>query len=141
VSTKSGQPQIEKSDTEYCILIAEMPDCPNCGFPIDPSHHATCPKCDSTLHASASLGILELDVCHSGESWEEAACKIEQAIDQGIHWGHKGVKIVHGYGSSSGRSVIGPRAIALMRHLAERTGGRFTKDRHNPGASIVWLNR
>ena len=118
-----------------------MPACPHCGFPLDPSTHATCPKCESAVHGSGSLGVLEVDVCHAGERWEEAARKIEQAIERGMRWGHRGVKIVHGHGSSTGRAVIAPRAIALLRHLAETTGGRFTRDRGNPGASIVWLNR
>ncbi len=87
------------------------------------------------------MGMLEVDVAHAGETWEEASRKIEQAIDQGIHWGHKGVKIIHGHGANTGRAVIAPRAIAYLKHLAESTGGRYVRDRHNPGASIVWLNR
>lgn len=115
-------------------------ECSNCGFPLDPSRQQVCPKCENSIAGSASLGVLEADVCHAGENWEEAARKIERAIDQGIQWGHKGVKIIHGHGASTGRAVIAPRAVALMRKLAERTGGRFSKDRQNPGASIVWLN-
>lgn len=118
-----------------------MPECPHCGFPIDPSRQDSCPKCDAAVRGHSGLGLLEVDVVHSGESWEIASDKIHAAIDRALHWGHQGVKIVHGYGSSTGRSVIGPRAVALLRHLAERTGGRFARDRHNPGASIVWLNR
>lgn len=123
------------------MLSTEMPDCPHCGFPLDPSRHSNCPKCDSAIQALGSAGVLEVDVCHAGETWEEAARKIEQAIDRGVHWGYRGVKIVHGHGASTGRAVIAPRAVALMRHLAEMAGGRFAKDRSNPGASIVWLNR
>ena len=116
-------------------------DCPTCGFPLDPSLQEACPKCENNIAGSASMGVLEVDVVHSGETWQEAAGKIERALDQGLQWGHKGVKIIHGHGAKTGHSVIAPRAIALMRHLAERTGGRFSKDRQNPGASIVWLNR
>jgi DNA-nicking Smr family endonuclease len=85
--------------------------------------------------------MLEVDVVHSGEDWEEAARKIEAAVDQAVHRGHKGVKIIHGHGSATGRSALAPRAMTYMRHLAEVTGGRFTRDRNNPGASIIWLNR
>lgn len=116
-------------------------DCPTCGFPIDPSGEKACPKCESSFTASGVFGILEVDVAHSGESWDEAARKIERAIDRGIQWGHKGVKVIHGHGSSTGQAVIAPRAISFMRHLAETTGGRFARDRQNPGASIVWFNR
>ncbi len=118
-----------------------MPDCPICGFPIDPSRHGVCPKCESTGPAQGSLGMLEVDVVHAGESWEDAARKIEQAVDRALHWGHKAVKIVHGHGSTTGRAAIAPRAISLLRHFAETTGGRFARDRQNPGASILWLNR
>lgn len=118
-----------------------MSECPRCGFPVDYDRDDRCPKCESDLRAPGSLGILEVDVCHAGETWEEASRKITAAIDRGVYWGHKGVKIVHGHGSSTGRAVIAPRAMALMRHLAEVTGGRFARDRQNPGASIVWLNR
>lgn len=86
------------------------------------------------------LGVLEVDVAHAGESWEEARLKIERALDQALHWGHKGLKIVHGRGASTGRAVIAPRAISYLRHLAEQHDGRFARDRHNPGASIIWLN-
>lgn len=118
-----------------------MPECPNCGFPIDPERDARCPKCEGTLRTGSAGQLLEVDVAHAGETWEEAAEKIEKAVDQALRWGHRGVKIVHGHGSLTGRSVIAPRAIALLRHLADTTGGRFAKDRHNPGASILWLNR
>jgi hypothetical protein len=118
-----------------------MPDCPHCGFPIDPAAHATCPKCESPTRAAASLGVLEVDVAHDGESWETAKGKIDRAVDQALHWGHAGVKIIHGHGSATGRAVIAPRAIALLRHYADTTGGRFANDRNNPGASLIWFNR
>lgn len=134
-----------RRSTVYGSLLARYGppdmDCPTCGFPLNPSQQEACPKCDNNIAGSASMGVLEVDVVHSGETWQEAAGKIEHALDQGLQWGHKGVKIIHGHGANTGRSIIAPRAIALMRHLAERTGGRFSKDRQNPGASIVWLNR
>ena len=39
-----------------------------------------------------------------------------------------------------GPAIITPQAIALMKCLAEQTGGTFTKDRQNQGASIIWFN-
>ena len=111
-------------------------DCPNCGFPLNPDADDRCPKCEGSLRGSGSLPLLQVDVAHDGESWEEAARKIEEAIDRGVRWGHKGVKIIHGRGA-----VIAPRAAAFMRSIAETIGARYTPDRNNPGASIVWLNR
>lgn len=117
-----------------------MPECPSCGFPVDPAVHNTCPKCDSAVRTSSALGLLEVDVVHAGESWEDASHKIEHAVDHALRWGHKGVKIIHGHGSTTGRAIIAPRAVALIKRLATTTGGRFAKDRQNPGASILWLN-
>lgn len=85
--------------------------------------------------------MLEVDVVHAGESWMQAKEKIERALDHANFRRHKGLKIIHGYGSLSGSSVIAPQAIAYMRHLAEAQEVRFSKDQHNPGASIIWLNR
>ena len=30
--------------------------------------------------------------------------------------------------------------VALMKQLAEQTGGTFTKDRQNQGAHLIWFN-
>ncbi len=78
---------------------------------------------------------------HSGETWMMAKEKIERGLDRAIFHQHKALKVIHGYGSLSGSAVIAPQAIAYMRHLAETHDARFSKDNHNPGASIIWLNR
>lgn len=114
-------------------------ECPSCGYPLD-VRATHCPKCDQSVRAASRLGILEVDVAHAGESWEVAREKIERAVDQAISWGHAGVKIIHGRGAGSGRSVIGPCAVTLMKALAEKTGGTFTVDRNNPGAHLIWFN-
>ena len=85
--------------------------------------------------------MYEVDVAHNGETWEVAQQMIIQALDQAIYGHFKGLKVIHGYGSFSGSSVIAPRAISLMRHLAEQNDARFAKDQNNPGSSIIWLNK
>ncbi len=100
-----------------------------------------CPKCGEALFGKVFQGLLEVDVVHAGETWEEARDKIIEAVDRGIRHGHKGVKIIHGYGASTGSSRIRGRAVGLLRALAERTGGRLAADRGNEGAHILWLNR
>ena len=80
-----------------------------------------------------------VDVAHAGESWEQAHQKIVKAVDRALVGRHKGVKIVHGYGQSTGHSVIRTRAIELLNTLAQRTGGRLKADGNNPGAHILWL--
>jgi len=115
--------------------------CQQCGFPYDPSEQKICPKCQIAGDQFGYLTVLEVDVVHSGESWPIAKEKIERGLDHAIYHHHKGLKIIHGYGSLSGSSVIAPQAIAYMRHLADSHDARFAKDAKNPGASIIWLNR
>ena len=100
-----------------------------------------CPTCGGSLRASQDQPILEADVAHSGESWEVAKQKITKAVDRGLFGRHKGVKIIHGYGRSTGHSVIGRKAVDLLRELVHQTGGRLAQDNGNPGAHILWLNR
>lgn len=118
-----------------------MQECPECGFPLDTFGVLACPKCDGVPVRQTQQGMLEVDVAHAGETWEMARDKIEAALDQAILYRHAGLKIVHGYGSRSGQSIIGPRAVAYLRHLAEEVGGRYAGDRNNRGASLIWLNR
>lgn len=101
-----------------------------------------CPKCGEVLRGRVYQGLLEVDVAHSGETWELARDKIQRAVDRGVLHGHSGVKIIHGYGSAGGgRAVIASRAIPLLRSLAQRMGGRVVQEKGNPGAHILWLNR
>ena len=108
---------------------------------MDPARHVTCPKCGKQVRGTPLLGLLEQDVVHAGEDWETASRKIEDAVDRALRWGHAGVKVVHGHGATTGRSLIAPRAIALMKALRDRHGGIFTRDKNNPGAHIIWFNR
>ena len=118
-----------------------MRECPECGFPIDRFGGDHCPKCDGLAPREVRQGMLEVDVAHAGETWEHAREKIVAALDEAIYYRHAGLKIVHGYGSRTGQSIIGPRATAFLRHLAEEVGARYAGDRNNRGASIIWLNR
>jgi len=115
--------------------------CRECGFPYDPARESLCPKCGSGMDHFGFAPALEIDVVHAGETWLEAKRKIEHGLDRAIWGHHKGLKVIHGYGSLSGVSVIAPQAITYMRHLAELHDGRFAKDQKNPGVSIIWLNQ
>ena len=116
-------------------------ECPSCGFPLARGRDTVCPKCEAPIQGGNLLPLLEVDVVHGGETWSTAREKITAAVDRAILWGHAGVKIIHGHGATTGRSVIAPQAITLMRALAEHTGGTFAKDKQNPGASLIWFNR
>ena len=118
-----------------------MRECAECGFPLETFGVAQCPKCDGVTLGRVGRGILEVDVAHAGETWEDARDKIREALEQALNGGYRGLKIVHGYGSTTGRSVIGPRATAYLRHLGEEVEGRYAADRRNQGASVIWLSR
>ncbi|MEO0415502.1 MAG: hypothetical protein AAF226_11180 [Verrucomicrobiota bacterium] len=123
-----------------------MEECLGCGFPLAAMGVADCPKCDHsvvTMRADGLRnGILEVDIAHGGETWEQAKEKMERAFDRALFNRHSALKVVHGYGSTTGgHSVIAPRAIAYLRYMATYHGGRYARDRANPGASLVWLNR
>jgi len=81
-----------------------------------------------------------MDVAHSGETLEVALRKITAAVDRGLRDGHRGVKIIHGYGARSGRSVIRDHAIKLLRELAKKLPARVVQDSDNPGAHILWFH-
>lgn len=118
-----------------------MRECGECGFPLERFGVVRCPKCDGVTAGRIGRGILEVDVAHSGETWEEAREKILSAFDQAREGGYRGLKIIHGYGSTTGQAVIAPRATAYLRHLAEQVEGRYTGDRRNQGASVLWFSR
>jgi hypothetical protein len=119
---------------------SQTPTCPNCEIPVQPLRDLECPKCGEPIRGRTLLGLLEVDVAHASETWDEALEKLMRALDQGLQNGHRGVKIIHGYGASTGRSVIREQAVRLMKSLALRHGGKLVQDRNNPGAHILWLD-
>jgi hypothetical protein len=118
-----------------------MIECPHCEFPLDPGRASTCPKCGESVLGTVSRGLLEIDVAHAGETWDVAREKIVKAMNEALLNGHSGLKIIHGWGSSTGLSVLSGLAVTLLRGFATRYGGRLSPDRQNPGAHILWLNR
>ena len=119
-----------------------MAKCLQCDFPVDLEDTRWCPKCGSEVRRRRSGELLEIDICHSGESWEIAKDKIDRAVDTAFDRNFDGIRVVHGYGSTTGgRSVIAPQAVRYLRLVAEEEGGKYAKDLRNPGVSLVWLNR
>lgn len=116
-----------------------MADCLKCGFPLAQASH--CPKCGARRDVERQGGVHEIDVAHNGETWDVAESMIIHGLSVAIENHCKALRVIHGYGASSGISIIAPRAISLMRHLAETHDGRFAKDKSNPGVSIIWLNK
>src|SRR5438477_5590330 len=95
---------------------ATSSECPVCGNP-GGQPGTRCQKCGELLASHPTRPLLVVDVAHAGESWEQAHQKIVKAVDRALVGRHKGVKIVHGYGQSTGHSVIRTRAIELLNTL------------------------
>jgi len=113
-------------------------ECPVCGNPGGLAG-TRCEKCGELLGSHPVRSLLEVDVAHGGESWEEAREKIIKGIDRALVGRHKGLKIIHGRGQTTGRAVIRTQAIDLLNRLARQTGGRLQAEDNNPGAHILWL--
>jgi|TARA_B110001454_G_scaffold87893_1_gene84203 hypothetical protein len=114
--------------------------CQDCGFPVDATGHRECPKCGAEEREKPQLGLHVVDVAHNGENVEAARKRIEEEVDAASYRGNSGIKIIHGYGSTSGPSRISGPAVALMKRLAESYGGTFAGDGDNKGASLIWFN-
>src|SRR5437763_1511837 len=129
-----------KSNRHHRMLSGRgsVSECPVCGNP-GGRPGTRCQKCGELLASHPTRPLLVVDVAHAGESWEQARQKIIKAVDRALAGRHKGVKIVHGYGHSTGRAVIRTQAVELLNTLARRTGGRLKADGNNPGAHIFWL--
>lgn len=97
-----------------------------------------CPKCDTSLHQAFSERYYEIDVAHAGQTWEDARIQIEEGLNAALLYRYKGLKVVHGYGSSNPRrGVIAREARYLMQLIAERKGYELRPDRNNPGAHLL----
>lgn len=116
-------------------------NCPRCEYSVDLARDKECPKCGERIRGQTFQPLLEVDVAHSREDWDAAQRKIIAAFDHALLHGHRGVKIIHGHGSATGRSLIRQRSVPLLRSLAIKTGGKLVQDKENPGAHILWLDR
>ena len=85
------------------------PECPHCGF------------------------------VHSGEDRDSALQKLERAIDEAMHGNCRGLKVIHGHGSTKGIALLKPQIVVAMKRAAARYGCKVVPDRDNRGASLLWL--
>lgn len=114
-------------------------ECKVCGFILHSIPRQRCPKCDELIRKNVDMGLYEVDVAHSYETVDLALNKISDAVDRANYRGFSGIKVIYGYGSTSGISKISGPAVKKMKKLAAQYGGKFTNDRGNRGASIIWF--
>jgi hypothetical protein len=100
----------------------------------------TCPKCDAPIRERSNGQLKCVDVAHSGEDLEQALHKLERAIDDAIHGNFRGIKVIHGRGSTTGISRIKPHILASMKRAARDYDGKVVADRDNPGAHLLWFD-
>lgn len=115
-------------------------ECDECGFPVDLDRTAVCPKCGRHVEARFANGIAEVDIAHDGERVDEALAKLERALDRALVGGARGLRVIHGHGSSGRRGVIGPSARSWLRREATRHRWKVARDKFNAGATMVWFD-
>ena len=114
--------------------------CHNCGLEIEVLSVTTCPKCDTPVRKRTNGQVFQVDVVHSGEDLHEALRKLERAIDRAVCENYRGLKVIHGHGSSTGISLLKPHIIAAMKRASNHHGGKAVPDRDNPGAHLLWFD-
>ena len=119
--------------------MSDKIDCGVCGYVLQSMKDSHCPKCGELLRHNVNRGLYEVDVAHNFETVESALDKISAAVDRASYQGFSGIKVIHGYGSTSGISKISGPAVKKMRALAVEYSGKFTIDRGNRGASLIWF--
>lgn len=119
--------------------MTEQRECWNCGFPVDLARVAVCPKCGEDVRLDATGQMVDIDVAHDGETVADALRKLEAALDRAVVGDARGLKVIHGHGSTGRRGAIGPAVKSWLRVEADRHGWKVVTDKYNPGATIVWL--
>ena len=130
---------ILSTSMDSITVISDKFECNICGFIMRSANDSRCPKCDEPIRHNVNKGLFEVDVAHSYETVDLALNKISSAVDQASYQGFSGIKVIHGYGSTCGISKISGPAVQKMRKLAIEYSGKFTNDRGNRGASIIWF--
>ena len=113
-------------------------ECHHCG--VSGMVGETCIKCGAKLQRIFSGPLLIIDVAHKGEDREEALRKVIMGIEDALNGGHRGLKVIHGRGrSSGGPGIIKSHVVRLLQQEAKRLGARLAGDRNNPGAHILYF--
>lgn len=119
--------------------MSPKPECPHCGIEVESLGRLVCPKCEMPVRSRTNGRIHVIDVVHAGEDRDEALRKLERAIDEALRGNFRGLKVIHGHGSTRGVALLKPQIVAAMRRAATRYSGKVVPDRENPGASLLWL--
>lgn len=119
--------------------MTPTPECPHCGLQAESLGRLDCPKCGMMLRSRSNGRVHQVDVVHSGEDRDTALRKLDRAIDEALRGNFRGLKVIHGHGSTRGIALLKPQIIAAMKRAAAQCGGKVVSDRDNPGASLLWL--
>jgi DNA-nicking Smr family endonuclease len=96
-------------------------------------------KCGEDVRLEVAGKVVEIDVAHDRETVDDALRKLGRALDRAVIGWARGLKVIHGYGSSGRRGAIGPAVKRWLRTEAQRQGWKVAVDKFNPGATILWL--
>ncbi len=118
------------------------PECPNwgvCGVEAESLGLLVCPKCEMPNRSRTNGRAHHVDVVHAVEDRDEALRKLERAIDETLRGNFRGLKVIHGHGSTKGVALLKPQIVAAMKRAATRYGGKVVSDPDNQGASLLCL--
>jgi len=115
------------------------PSCPQCGLEIESASATFCPKCEAPIRKNTNGRLYLVDVVHAGEDRYQALNKLEKAIDEAVYGNFRGIKVIHGRGSTTGIGLLKPHLVAAMKRAAVHYGGKVVPDRDNPGAHLLWF--
>lgn len=114
-------------------------ECPDCYIPGWSGSH--CIKCGCYLHVDK---LYQVDIAHDRENLQEAALKLNNAVEMAWRYGWMGLKVVHGYGSRRAHtSVIKDYIQPWLRRAGRCKSSKavVTSDRRNKGVHLLYFNR
>jgi DNA-nicking Smr family endonuclease len=96
------------------------------------------------LRSRSNGRVHHVDVVHAGEDRDTALRKLERAIDEALQGNYRGLKVIHGRGSTKGIALLKPQIVAAMKRAAARYGGKVVERRFcgwNEGTGLPSLRR
>lgn len=118
-------------------MSSQIVECHNCGMQGQVGE--SCIKCNTELYRNLTGPLYVIDVAHSGEDREDALRKVIEGIEISLNGNHRGLKVIHGRGSKSGKATIKNYVLPLLRKEAKRLKAKLVEDKDNPGAHILYF--
>ena len=112
-------------------------DCNICGFLLS-KYDKICPKCETAISSIIQKNEhYEIDISHNGQTWEQAREEFLKAIAFSQKHRYESIRIIHGYGSAGGNSVIKDYVLTMLKMYKEKYGWKYQQCPNNKGSHIM----